>query len=315
MRILIVDDEPGIREICGRALRSEGHEVSDCVSGEDALSRLAERWDMIITDLTMPGRVDGNELVRRARAAGAAPIAMMSAYATVDSAVSALKDGACDYLLKPFPLASLVDLVRRRGAAAAAEPAALPAPIEPRRLRTATVLFADVRGFTAFSERVPPEEAASRLDELLACFIDAVHAEGGTINKFIGDGAMALFGAPLPHAEPAAAAARAALRARAAVDRLGRPASGEALRFGFGINTGLVAAGFLGTKDSSEYGVIGAPVNLAARLEEAAGPGQILVGGETAALLGPGFVLAAERDLLLDGIRAPVRASELVSRV
>jgi class 3 adenylate cyclase len=303
VRILIVDDEPGIREICGRALRSEGHEVAACESGEAALPRLSERWDLIVTDLTMPGGVDGNELVRRAHAAGATPIAMMTAYPTLPSTIAALKDGACDYLLKPFPLASLIELVRRR---ASGRPAG-PAPIEPRRLRMATFLFADVRGFTSFSEQVSPEEAASRLDEMLACFIEAVHAEGGAINKFIGDGAMAVFGVPLPHAEPAAAAARAALRARAAVERLG------VLRFGFGINTGLVAAGRLGTKDSSEYGVIGTPVNVAARLEEAAGPGQILVGSEAAGLLDGRFVLSAERALRLEGLSSTVRAAELVS--
>lgn len=310
MKILIVDDEPGILEVCGRALRSEGHEVSACGSGEAALARLPERWDLIITDVTMPGQVDGNELLRRARAAGGTPIAMMTANPTLSSSIAALQDGACDYLLKPFPLASLVDLVRRRARGSAAVAAEL---IEPRRLRMATVLFADVRGFTSFAERVSPEEAALRLDELLACLIEAVHAEGGAINKFLGDGAMAVFGAPLPHAEPAAAAARAALRAREAVERLGRLASREPLYFGFGINTGLVAAGCLGTNASSEYAVIGASVNLAARLEDAAGPGQILVGGETAALLDARFVLAAERALCLDGLRAPIRARELIS--
>ena len=180
MKILIVDDESGIREMCGRALRSEGHEVAACESGEAAL---------------------------------------------------------------------------------------------PRHLRMATVLFADVRGFTAFTEQVPPELAASRLDEMLACFIEAVYAEGGTVNKFIGDGAMAVFGVPLPHADPVAAAARAALRTHA---------------------------------------VIGAPVNLAARLEEAACPGQILIGSETAVQLNGRFALAVERALCLDGIRAPVQASELL---
>lgn len=310
MRILIVDDEAGVREVCGRALSLEGHEVSDCESGEAASFRLGERWDLILTDLAMPGRVDGNDLVRLARAAGQTPIALMSANPSVLSTIAALRDGACDYLVKPFPLSALVDLVRRRAGGRPAEAA----PIEPRRQSRATILFADVRGFTSFSERVSSEEAASRLDELLACFIEAVHAEGGTINKFIGDGAMAVFGVPLPHAEPAAAAARAALRARAAVERLSRRfPDGEALRFGFGINTGLVAAGLLGTKDSSEYGVIGSPVNLAARLEEAAGPGEILVGSETSALLDGRFVLRAEREFGLAGIRAAVRAAELAS--
>lgn len=304
MRILIVDDEPGIREVCARALRSEGHEVSDCESGERALPRLTEHWDLIIIDLTVPGAVNGNELVRRARA-GSTPVAMMTAYPTRESTISALRDGACDCLLKPFPLAALLDLVRAR--AAGRRTAAAPEAIAPRSLRMATVLFAEARGFTSSSERVSPETAASCLDEMLACFISAVHAEGGTINKFMGDGAMAVFGVPLPHAEPAAAAARAALRARAAVERLRGP------RFGFGINTGLVAAGCLGTKAGSEYGVIGAPVNVAARLEEAASPGQILVGRAAADQLDGRFALADERALLLDGICAPVRASELVS--
>ncbi len=305
MKILIVDDEPGIREVCSRALRAEGHEVSSCQSGEEAVTRLAERWDLIVTDLTMPGRVDGNELVRRARACGGTPIAMMTAYPSVTSSVAALHDGACDYLLKPFSLASLIELVRRRDPSRTGT--GVPAAIEPRRLRMATILFADVRGFTPFSERVSPDVAASRLDELLACFIEAVHAEGGTINKFIGDGAMAVFGVPLPHAEAAAAAARAAWRARAAVERL------CGLRFGFGINTGLVAAGCLGTKQSSEYAVIGAPVNIAARLEEAAAPGQILIGAGAAATLDKRFILSTERPLALQGISIPVRAVELVS--
>jgi class 3 adenylate cyclase len=125
---------------------------------------------------------------------------------------------------------------------------------------------------------------------------------------------MAVFGAPLPHSEPAAAAARAALRAREAVEALAaRDNAGSPLRFGFGINTGAVAAGCLGGQGSSEYGVIGAPVNIAARLEEAARPGQILVGAEAAALLDKRFVMTGERSVNLKGIASSVRAAELIS--
>lgn len=303
MRILIVDDEPGIREVCGRALRAAGHEVSGSASGEEALQRLGEPWDLIVTDLTMPGVIDGNELVRRVHAAGGTRIALMTGNPTLSSTIAAFKDGACDYLLKPFPLSSLVDLARPREIVAAPQPRA----IEPRRLVVATVLFADVRGFTTFAEAASPEDVAARLDEVLACFIKAVHAEGGTINKLTGDGAMAVFGAPLPHAEPAAAAVRAALSAREAVARLSR------LRFGFGLNTGLVAAGCLGSGGSSEFGVIGAVVNVAARLQEAAGPGQILAGEETLAHLTGRFQFGEERMLTLKGLSAPVRAYEVLS--
>ena len=306
MRILLVDDEPGVLQVCARALRLAGHEVAACASGDDALPRLSERWDLLVSDVAMPGKIDGNELARRARDAGVSGVALMSACATVASTVAALKDGACDYLLKPFPLESLLELVRRRERG---ERPAEPGPIEPRRLRLATVLFADVRGFTAFAESASPETVAARLDEMLAVFIEAVHSEGGTVNKFIGDGAMAVFGVPLPHAEPAAAAARAALRTKAAVERLG------ALRFGFGINTGHVAAGCLGSHGSTEFGVIGAVVNLAARLEGAARPGQILAGTGTLDALRGRFVLGENLSLRLKGVNDAVRAAEILDDI
>ncbi len=301
MKILVVDDEAGIREICRRALTAEGHEVVSCCSGDEALPRLGEGWDLVLSDVSMPGRVGGNELLRRARHETGAEVALMTACPTVESSVAALKDGACDYLLKPFALDALLDLVRRR---AEGRPRAV--AIEPRRQREATILFADIRGFTAYSEKVSPEEAAAALDERLAMFVEAVRAEGGTINKLIGDGAMAVFGLPLPHADPAGAAARAALRARDAVARLG------GLRFGFGINSGLVAAGRLGVEGGAEYGVIGAPVNVASRLEGAAGAGAILAGPAAAALLAGRFTLGPERSLALDGLREPVAASPVL---
>lgn len=301
MRILIVDDEAGIRDVCSRALRGAGHEVAACVSGEEALALLPEHWDLVVSDLQMPGSVDGNEVVRRARAAGTGGVALMTAYPTLGTAVSAIRDGACDYLLKPFSLDALLSLVRRRETGRPAEPVR-----EPRRLREATVLFADVRGFTAYSSGVAADAAAAALDGMLGCFIEAVHAEGGTVHKFIGDGAMALFGLPVPHADPAAAAARAALRARDGVRRLG------ALRFGFGLNSGLVAAGTMGTRDRAEFDVIGSVVNLAARIEEAAVGGQILVGPGARAALAPDFRLGPPARLSLDGFKDLVEVSALV---
>lgn len=304
MRILVVDDEPGILQVCGRALRAEGHEVETCSSGEEALPRLEDAWDLVLSDVNMGGAVDGHEVARRAAAEGSA-VALMTAFPTLDSAVAAVRAGACDYLYKPFSLETLHQLVGRLRSSPGRIAPAAPA-IEPRRLREATVLFADVRGFTSLSETLPPEEAASRLDAALGRFIAAVHAEGGEINKLTGDGAMAVFGAPLPHPDPAGAAARAALRARDAV------AAEGLLRFGFGINTGLVAAGRLGSGGSSEYGVIGAVVNVAARLQEAAGPGRILAGAETASRLAGRMRTEAAGLLRLKGLRAPVPAFEVL---
>jgi adenylate cyclase len=298
MRILVVDDEAGIRQVCERALRSQGHQVECCASGEEALPRLAEPWDLVLSDVRIGGKVDGHELARRAAAEGS-PVALMTAYPSLDSAVAAVKAGACDYLYKPFSLAALNELVSRR------RPPAQPA-IAPRRLREATVLFADVRGFTPYAESVEPEAAAETLDRLLARFISAVHAEGGVINKLTGDGAMAVFGAPLPHDDPAGAAARAAASTARLVSADG------SLRFGFGINTGLVAAGCLGSDGSAEYGVVGSVVNIAARLQEAAGPGRVLAGEATARLLSGRFRLSEPAALALKGISHPVAAYEVL---
>jgi adenylate cyclase len=306
MKILIVDDEAGIRKICERALTQAGHRVATCASGAEALPRLGEDWDLIVTDLTMPGGIDGNELVRRARAAGRADIALMTANASLESTIAAVRDGACDYMLKPFSMAALLDLVRRREALRSREAAHPAKPVSPRSVCTATYLFADVRGFTRFSQTVSAEKAAVTLDAILNCFIEAVGAEGGTIHKFTGDGAMALFGLPLPHAEPAAGAARAALRAKAAVDALG------GLRLGFGINTGTSAAGSLGNAARAEYDVVGAAVNLAARLEEAAAPGQILLGADARVLLDGRFEVGAPLSLTMKGYAEPVPAAELL---
>jgi class 3 adenylate cyclase len=303
VRILVVDDEAGIRAVCERALRSAGHEVECCDSGEQALTRLDDGcWDLVLSDIRMGGAVDGHEVARRA-AAGGAGVALMTAFPSLDSAVTALRAGACDYLYKPFPLTDLLQLAARR--AGGRGPAPAPA-IEPRRLRDATVLFADARGFTSFAESVSPEEAASRLDAALSTFIHAVHAEGGQINKLTGDGAMAVFGVPLPHPDPAAAAVRAALRAR---DGMG---AGAPLRFGFGVNSGLVAAGRLGSGEDSEYGVIGSVVNVAARLQEHAGPGELIAGEETLRRLGARAVSGPTLELRLKGLSRPVTAAAVL---
>ena len=305
MRILVVDDEAGIRQVCARALSAAGHEVETCASGEEALPRLEEPWDLVLSDVRMTGAVDGHELARRAASEGSA-VALMTAYPSLESAVTAVRAGACDYLYKPFPLSALFELVERRRATPGRLPHAAP-PIEPRRLREATVLFADVRGFTSYSERVAPESAAELLDALLARFIAAVHAEGGVINKLTGDGAMAVFGAPLPHADPAAAAVRAALRTR-------ETAAGDGeLRFGFGLNTGLVAAGRLGSEGGSEYAVIGSVVNIAARLQGAAGPGCVLAGESTVRLLDGRFRLGPAAALNLKGLSASTLAYEILA--
>jgi len=126
---------------------------------------------------------------------------------------------------------------------------------------------------------------------------------------------MALFGVPVPTENHALAAARAALRARAAVESLAesrRQLGVAPLRIGVGINTGEVVAGCVGTRERAEYSVIGHAVNLAARLEEAAAPGQILVGPDTGNSLRGAFELSGTISLKLAGLPEPVPVTELI---
>ncbi len=184
--------------------------------------------------------------------------------------------------------------------------------------RVLTVLFADIRQFTPFMETSGPEEAVSALNEVFEFADEAVRLEGGILNKFMGDGILAIFGAPLPNREHAAAAPRAALRMRASIEALSRVralAGLKPLRLGIGINTGEVIAGCMGTKARTEYTVIGHSVNLAARIQQLAEPGQILLGPGTAKLLREGFRLKSRGDENLRGIAQPVELWELLEAV
>lgn len=144
--------------------------------------------------------------------------------------------------------------------------------------KNVTVLFADVRGFTAFSEQLSPEETVAMLNDYFEKMIDAIFRNGGHLNKFMGDGLMALFGALREDDHQEEHAVQAALDMRAALKELqdkwsaSRTRAHEALaglRIGIGINTGLAIVGNIGSKQRMEFTAIGDAVNLAARLEQA----------------------------------------------
>lgn len=148
--------------------------------------------------------------------------------------------------------------------------------------RRVTVLFADVRGFTALTREMAPQDVIGLLNECMQRLSEAVEAEGGVVDKYVGDEVMAVFGAPVAQADHAARAVRAAVRMQRAVAELNahRAGRGEpALEVGVGLNTGEVVAGNMGSVDRLNYTVLGSPVNLAARVCAAAGPGEILVTG------------------------------------
>ncbi len=146
--------------------------------------------------------------------------------------------------------------------------------------RATTVLFSDIRGFTTMSESMRPDEIARLLSDYFTEMVEVIFEHGGTLDKFIGDAMMALWGAPIAHDDDPDRALRAALAMQASLTQLnagwadaGRPT----IEVGIGINHGEVFAGNIGSHRRLEYTVIGDPVNVAARLCSRAGGGEILV--------------------------------------
>ncbi|MEW5866388.1 MAG: adenylate/guanylate cyclase domain-containing protein [Bacillota bacterium] len=147
-----------------------------------------------------------------------------------------------------------------------------------------TVMFADLRGFTAFAERESPERVVDVLNAHLSMIAEAIFREGGTLDKFTGDGVMAVFGAPVPQEDHALRAARAAIAIREASRRQTTASDrgdGVWLPIGVGMASGEAVVGNIGTLARMDYTAVGDVANLAARLESIAGPGQVLMCART----------------------------------
>jgi class 3 adenylate cyclase len=140
-------------------------------------------------------------------------------------------------------------------------------------------MFADIRGFTGFSENLSPERVVKALNQHLALSVEAILAEEGTLDKFVGDAVMAFFNAPLPQPDHTLRAVRAAMAMQQAIATYHREMSlvAQPLNFGIGIHVGQAVVGNIGTVQQMNYTIIGDAVNLAKRLQEHAKGGQIIL--------------------------------------
>jgi len=188
----------------------------------------------------------------------------------------------------------------------AAQEAAVVPGGEKRRV---VILFSDIRGFTALSERMSPDETASLLNEYFTEMVQVVFEHGGTLDKFIGDAVMALWGAPFAHGDDAERAVEAAVamqRVLAELNRAWQRQGRPPLSIGIGLNVGEVFAGNIGSDRRLEYTVIGDAVNTAARLCSQAGPGEVLATEPVLAALSAARPAEALAPLVLKGKAAPV---------
>ena len=180
--------------------------------------------------------------------------------------------------------------------------------------RQVTVLFADLAGFSALAEQRDPEEIHAIVDRCFEMIATEVHRFEGTINQYTGDGVMALFGAPIAHEDSARRAVHAALGIQRAMRDLSREIEarqGPAIRMRIGLNTGPVVVGRIGDDLRMDYTAVGDTTNVAARLQQAARPGSVLVSESTLRAIGGFFETVDLGEQPVKG-HAPVRAHEVL---
>jgi len=180
--------------------------------------------------------------------------------------------------------------------------------------RQVTVLFADLAGFSALAEQRDPEDVHTIVDRCFATIASEVHRFEGTINQYTGDGVMALFGAPIAHEDAPRRAAHAALAIQRAVRDLSRELASRlerSLEMRIGLNTGPVVVGKIGDDLRMDYTAVGDTTNVAARLQQSARPGSVLVGASTHRLIAGYFEMLDLGELSVKG-HTPVQAFEVL---
>lgn len=177
-----------------------------------------------------------------------------------------------------------------------------------------TLLFADVRGFTTMAEKMKPREAVEVLNEFFTRMTNVIFAHDGTLDKYLGDGLMALFGAPFALQNDAEAAVRAAMDMQKSLVELNATSGKPPLNIGIGIHTGEAVVGFLGTERRMDYTAIGDTVNVASRLTSQAGPGQIVISAATYTLIQRDIPCCPLSAMKLKGRDEPIDVHEVLWR-
>ena len=315
MKVLVAEDNRDSRELVSDILLSLGHTPILAPDGRIALEKILEELpDLVILDVNMP-EMDGFEVCEALKTnsrTAEIPVIMLTAQSDVESRVRGLGLGADDYLPKPFHPRELVARIETR-LRAKEENDYLRAQREqirqtferfvaheiveklledPTRVQlggavaTVTVLFADLEGFTTLAEHARPSRLIEVLNAYHALVVHFIKVNGGTVDKFLGDGVMALYNTPLPLPDHALRAVRTALDIRDALPDFHATLE-PPFRLGvnFGIHTGQAIVGNVGTPDLMDFTAIGDTVNLASRLQGLSENSQITVSEDTYRLI------------------------------
>ncbi|PLW81294.1 adenylyl cyclase [Kineobactrum sediminis] len=339
--ILAVDDLQENRELVARYLSRSGHLVVTAASGEEALRTLADAdVDVVLLDLMMP-EMDGREVLRRIKEHPdwrATPVIVISGSQDMEGIIACIEAGADDYLLKPFNPVLLqarikAGIERKRwhdreeqyrqqlernqkfiratfgrylSDEIVTDILERPEGLElGGDLREVTIMMSDIRGFTTMSEHLAPAQVVTMLNRYLGAMTDIIMASNGTIDEFIGDAILAVFGAPQHRDDDADRAVRCALAMQAAMADVNRQNAAEGLpelAMGIALNTGTVIAGNIGSERRSKYGFVGHPMNVTSRIEDHCLGGEILISDSTRQQLRGDYTLTNQRDLNVRGI-------------
>ncbi len=337
-KILVVDDDWLNRDLLATYLTQAGYQ---CLAAGDGAAGLkmaeADPPDLVLCDVQMP-RMSGYDVCRALKSNPATqfvPVVMVTALDSDDEKLRAVEAGADDFVTKPFNSILLLTRVRSllrikllhdqveernrllhevltRYLAEGVAQTILTNPERYLKLggesRPVTALFADIRGFSAFTEHRTAQEVVETLNQIFPELTRVVFAHRGTFDKFLGDAVMAFWGAPLSHPDDTFEAVMAAVEMRETFYQLcARDCSKLSnLGLGIGLNTGDATVGNIGSEKVMDYTVIGDTVNVAKRLQEAAGSGEILISEVTYNQVSS-QVLAERRDAItLHGRQEPV---------
>lgn len=325
--LLIVDDEEGVRRALQKALSRDNYQIFQAINGQEAVEIVKQQPGEIaiaISDFKMPG-LDGLQTL--ALIGGINPDItriMLTGYATLEGAIAATNEGIDGFLTKPFDNVELRAkvreyFVRKRLKQFVSAPVMQQLQNDPSyltsRKQIATVLFVDIRGFTALTEKHDPQEWAQFLsDHYFSPLGEIVFQNQGTLDKHIGDCIMAIYGAPIAGEDDALRAVRSAVQMRdcmAEINAVQEPLF--QLPIGIGLHSGEVVVGMFGSTRKREYTALGHTVNVAARLEQAAAPNQVLISAPTYDLVKDHVVVEALTPLTVRGLVEPVPVYNVLS--
>ena len=329
--LLIVDDNKVNRLLLSRYLALDGHRFALAENGLIALEKLRqEPFDLLLLDIEMPV-MDGFEVLERVKAdpdLRDIPVIVTSSLEGLENIVHCIGLGAEDYLPKPLNRVLLQarigaslekkrlrdeqrELVRRFATAEVEQDLQTSGFALGGKRVHVSVMFCDIRDFTPLCESLHPEETIELLNHYYLLMFEAISDHGGIVTLMIGDGLMAVFGAPLPLDDCAASAVSASLDMIGLIEKFNieRAALDKSpIRIGIGIASGEVIAGYAGTEKRATYTCVGDTVNLAARLEThtKVAKRRILIDDTTRHSLGDSVAIQALGEVEIKGKAAAV---------